>query len=1054
MKGRFIFCVLGLCVALNRPASAQVASSTTLVGTVTDGSGAVVPGASVIAVQDATKVAYKGQSSSTGNYTLPYVAVGTYTLTVEAPSFGKSMHSNVLVEINQTVRTDFVLQVGAVTNEVTVSSAPPPIATDDAALIQTTSTVAIASLPVAGHDTLKLALTTAGVQQSGDVTVGDPPGESFAGPGTRGEQNDVTLDGVTIMNTLHTTVNFPVSPDAIQEVSVQTGTYSAQYGSYLGVHINAVSKTGGNALHGVLHESLRNDVLNAHGRFDQPGTPKNPLRQNQFGAELDGPVVIPKLYNGKNRTFFMFDYQGRRQYSKSSGIYTVMTAAERTGDFSALLTAAKPVKLSDPVNPDCIIANIIQPQCIDPHSLQVLKFMAPPPNLPGLTQNLNLATSSGNNWDQYLTRVDETLNDKARLYFRYAYQKANPFTGNVFFPDSTYSPSKQNNFVVGYTQVFTPNLVNQFQVGRNQVSLNSANGYFVNPSLDSQLSALNIPGYANPAGNPGDPSVTISNYTGTGSGARNSLQTDEVWTTTDSLSWSHGAHNIIAGADISRVYTTRFAANSPRGSFTFNGTMTGDAAADFMRGLLVSDTTPTVQLGSAGLQWRDDFFVVDKWNATRNLTLNIGLRYELPTVPVSPSGIANVLNTAGTALIPSTKTPNYKFTLPNHNQWAPRFGFAYRLGSKWVVRGGFGIYYSPDTTNTVTILSLNPPYGTNFTYNTSRANPVMTFSNPNPVAALGTASPTPDILTIGPYFPSGTMNQWSFDVERSLWQDAALDVQYLGNHTYHLDTSWQENAPLPGPGPIQSRRPNQLFGNIRKIENQEYSNYDGMNVVLTQRMHKGLIMQLNYTWSHSLDQGVYSTGGGQIVNSYDWRADYGNSSDDIRHRFVGTYVWQMPFLRGSSNTLLRTVAGGWSLSGIATIQTGNPVNVTITQDQANTGQTSQRPNLVGPIHALSCGKVLIACVNSNAFALPTLYTYGNAGRNLFYAPGLINFDTSLAKTFRFRERYAFQFRMDAYNTFNHVNWGAPNGTWSSPSFGNITSAGPMRAFEATGRLFF
>src|SRR6185436_10908856 len=255
-------------------------------------------------------------------------------------------------------------------------------------------------------------------------------------PGTRGEQNDVTLDGVTMMNTLHTTVNFPVSPDAIQEVSVQTGTYSAQYGSYLGVHINAVSKTGGNRLHGVLHESVRNDIFNAHGRFDQPGARKNPLRQNQFGFELDGPVFIPKLYNGKNKTFFMFDYQGRRQYSKSTGLFTVLTEPMRRGDFTALLTAPRVVRLSDPVNPNCIVNNVIQPQCIDPHSLEVLHFMAPPPNLPGVTQNLSQPISSGNNWDQYVTRVDENLSDHARLYVRYAYQKAKPFSGNVFFPDS------------------------------------------------------------------------------------------------------------------------------------------------------------------------------------------------------------------------------------------------------------------------------------------------------------------------------------------------------------------------------------------------------------------------------------------------------------------------------------------------------------------------------------------------------------------------------------------------------------------------------------------
>ena len=293
----------------------------------------------MVAVQDATKVAFRGQTSSTGNYTIPYVAVGAYTITVEAAGFGKSVHTNVLVGNNQTVRTDFELKVGVVANEVTVSSTSSLIATDDAALVQTKSAAAIVALPVAGHDTFKLALTTAGVQQASDSTVGDPPGETFSGPGTRGQQNDVRLDGVTMANTLHTTVNFAVSPDAVQELSVQTGTYSAQYGSYLGVHINAVSKTGTNQLHGVLHESVRNDILNAHGRFDQPGLPKNPLRQNQFGAELDGPVIVPWLYNGKNKSFFMFAYQGRRQYSKSTGLFTVMTEPMRRGDFSALLTA-------------------------------------------------------------------------------------------------------------------------------------------------------------------------------------------------------------------------------------------------------------------------------------------------------------------------------------------------------------------------------------------------------------------------------------------------------------------------------------------------------------------------------------------------------------------------------------------------------------------------------------------------------------------------------------------------------------------------------------------
>ena len=1057
MKGLFIscLCLLGVLVVSSRCLAGQAASSTTLVGTVTDSSGAAIPNASVTAVQDATKVAYKGKTTGTGDYSLPYVEVGTYTITVESQGFQRFAHTNVLVEVNQIVRTDFKLSMGTVTNEITVSGTAPPIATDDAAIMQTLSAEAIAALPIAGHDTLKLALTTAGVIQSGDVTVGDPPGESFAGPGTRGEQNDVTLDGVTIMNTIHTTVDFPPSPDAIQEVSVQTGTYSAQYGNYLGVHINAVSKQGGNALHGVISEAIRNDAFNAHGRFDQPGSRKNPLRQNQFGAELDGPVVIPWLYNGRDKTFFMFDYQGRRQYAASTALYTVLTGPERMGDFSALLTAAKPIHLSDPIDPTCIVKNVIQPRCINPHSLELLNFMPQLPNLPGLTNNLRLATGSGDDFDQYITRVDEVITDKSRVYFRYAYQTATPFIGSAFAPDSTYSPSWQNNFVGGYTQVFTPNLINQFLVGRNQVSLISANGYFLSPALQSQLAQLTIPGYQNPTGNPGDPSVAISGYQGTGSAARNSLQTDEVWSGTDTLNWTHGAHSIISGMDISRIFTTRYAANSPRGSFTINGSMTGDAGADFMRGLIVSDTTPVPQLESSGQQWRYDFFVLDKWNVTRSLTLNLGLRYELPKVPYSPSGLANVLSPDGTSLVPNTVTPNYKFTEPNHKQVAPRVGFTYRMPGEWVLRGGAGLYYSPDTMNTITILSLNPPFSHNFTYNTSRANPVITFSNPNPSSALGTASPTPDVVTIGPYFPSAMMTQWSFDVEKGLWSNAGLDIQYQGNHTIHLDASVQQNAPLPGPGAIQSRRPNQHFGNIRNLYNEAISNYDGLNVVFTQRMHHGLSTQLNYTWSHSLDMGGFSTGGSQIVNPYDLASDYGNSSDDIRQRFVGNYVWKIPFFANSRSSILRAAGGGWSLSGIATIQSGPPVNVTISQDQANTGQTGQRPNLVGRIHSASCGHVLVACVNSNAFALPSLYTYGNAGRNLFSGPGLVNFDTSLAKTFPIYDRLAFQFRADAYNTLNEVNWGPPNGNWSAATFGSITTtATNMRIYEFMGRLVF
>ena len=329
----------------------------------------------------------------------------------------------------------------------------------------------------------------------------------------------------------------------------------------------------------------------------------------------------------------------------------------------------------------------------------------------------------------------------------------------------------------------------------------------------------------------------------------------------------------------------------------------------------------------------------------------------------------------------------------------------------------------------------------------------MTFSTPNPVAALGTASPTPDIVTIGPYFPSSTMNQWSVDVERTLWRDAALDVQYQGNHSYHLDSNWQKNAPLPGPGPIQSRRPNPLFGNIRAIENQAYSNYDGMNVVLVQRMRHGLMLQANYTWSHSLDQGQYAFGGGQIVNPYNWRADYGNSAADIRHRFVANYVWEMPFLKLSKNRAEHAALAGWSLAGTVTMQTGDPGE----RDDfpGHRQHRAERPAAesggADPFHLRRrAGRLHQQRRLRSAGAIHLR----QRGSEPLSRPGLVDFDTSLGKAFRIREGMAFQLRADAYNTFNHVNWGNPNGVWNSPQFGSITSAGPMRVFEITGRLSF
>jgi hypothetical protein len=1095
--------VFALLAALAVPAAGQLASSTSLTGTVTDTSGAVVPGAQVSAVNAATQVAYRGSTNRSGIYNVLYIPVGTYTVTVTAHGFSTAVHTNIIVENNQTVRTNFVLHVGSVATTVTVSSASPPIATDKATISQTISQRSIAQLPVNGEDPLKLATLNSGVVlYNSDNAQGNPPGERFGGAGTRQIQNDVTLDGVTTMNALYMTVNLRPDPAAVQEVNVITGTYSAQYGNYLGVHINEVTKTGTNQLHGSFSEDVGNTALNAN-TFDFSAVPiaKEPYHFNQFNAELGGPVYIPGVYNGKNKTFFMFDYQGLRNLQTPTDTFTVMTPLMRQGNFTELLPTTT---LTDSYNPGCVTGNIIAPSCISPVAQQFLKVI-PEPNVRSastgsgfaLVNNFVTPVESISNFNQYLTREDENIGTKTHLSFRFAYQAGSPFIGAAFPNDATYAPSTQSNFVVDYTQIISPNIVNDIHFGRNAFNTTFASAYYEVPSTDATAEALDagIGGvggsniFAYMPADPGIPAISISGYTGAGNGGTNWFQTDNAWVSSDSLSIIHGPQSITAGVDLDRFLTTRKAVNDPQGSFSFTGTVSspGSAAgapADFMLGLPQVVDTPAPEVNGSGLQWRDGFYFEDKLDASRKLTLNLGFRYDLFTVPVSPTGYATTLNATQDALIPAPDLipdPYFPLTEPWHKGYAPRFGFAYRITNNWVVRGGFGIYYNPNQTNSYTLLDTNPPMSSAAVYNSSPS-AELSFANPSGggTASLAkscistfngicTSGNTITAVTLNPYMPPATMEQWSFDLERALWSNAGLDIQYMGNHAYHLDTSYYSNTPPPSTLPfVATDRPNQNFGVIRSLDDMAWSNYDALNAVLTQRFYRGLSMSLSYTWSRYLDISTDSNDGGAPMDPLNWALDYGNSTLDVPQRFVAGVVYELPFL-GSSRGLVRTLAAGWNADGIFTAQSGAPFNVVVSGDPANTSRTgTERPRLIGtPIN--DCGSRLINCiVNADAaFAQPVLGTYGDAARNMLFGPGLWDLDFALQKDFRIGERADFQFRAEAFNMFNHPSFAPPGGgsgtsfgatsTFGSSTFGDITSlagANPTRVIQFMARLTF
>jgi outer membrane receptor protein involved in Fe transport len=733
----------------------------------------------------------------------------------------------------------------------------------------------------------------------------------------------------------------------------------------------------------------------------------------------------------------MADYEGLRLIKSVTALDTVLTPLMRQGNFSELPAGTL---LKNPAMPGTVFpGNIIPSGQLSPQATAVLAYM-PLPNAPGVTNNLVTSYPNNDNYNQTIDRIDQNIGERARLFFRYAWQNESIFTGATSPYNSTTLPVSTRNWVMAYTQTLSPSMVNDLRIGRQHLATDALNYWYVHNVKDAGT-RLGIPGFnADTALNsPGIPVFSIPGYMGLGNSGTNWFQQDTTWQGADSFTYTHGPHTIIIGAELRKLITARQAINNPLGQFTFGSTYTGNAAADFMLGLPINDTTPGQQVRNKVAEWRDGFFVVDNWQATKKLTLNLGLRYELPTVPYTVNGYATILNRQQTALIPSNPPqPGFELTGPNHKDFAPRLGFAYRLTNRTVLRGGYGIYYNPNQTNTFTFLSSNPPFSKTTTYNSGTKSPTLSLSSPMPAGSLKKAG-LPNVISPNPYLPTAYMNQWSFDVEQSLWRNAALDVQYLGSRSVHLDRSFFDNTPLPGPGSVASRRPNPNFAVIRIIQNDEIASYNGLSVVLRQRMNRGLTLLASYTWSHALDVTTDSNGGGAPMNPYNWRADYGNSNWDVRHRFVASFNYQLPFFSSSQNAVVRQALGGWQTNGIVTLQTGFPFTVTQPNDIANTGVGNQRPYLVAKPKD-NCGDGhLQGCIDASAFALPAPYTYGNARRNLLYGPGLYNVDFSAFKNFRIGEVSQLQFRAEFFNLLNTPAFSNPNAVLTTSSFGTITS---------------
>ncbi len=1123
---------------------AQVAVNTSLVGSVTDATGGALVGAHVTAINVDTKVPYDAVTNAEGYYDITgQVNPGTYNITVEQAGFSKEQKTGVILTLNLSVRTDFALKPGATSTEVTVSANTPAIQTDDSLLGETVSEKMIEDLPMNGRNAIDLAATASNITVTSDsaALTGVPPGQTASGAGTRGINNSITLDGISIMNSLITTTTVTPNPDTVSAVQTQNGNYTAQYGDYIGVHINEATKSGSNAFHGAAFEYIQNDAFNSlgfnHGLL--PIAPKTHFRYDQYGGVLSGPIIIPWLYNGRDKTFFMGSYQGLRQKQVANGFTTSWTPAMRNGDFSIYINPtlngtagpnAKDTLLYSPYDGHAYYNLATGTQQINDQTAanrtivnNILSYTTLPNALNAgdttgngtiLNRNTTTVLPSTQTEDQSVDRIDHNIGEKIRLFGRFDWQKQNQLTTSKDVVNNGYGPTWARNAAAGYTHILTPNMVNDLRAGFNWIQTSSLDYEYEN-NIQNADTALGVAGYnyGTPSGDPGLIDITAGIFSISQSGD-NWIQDDRTYQGYDQISWTRNKHSFMAGVDLRRLSLGRVSDNDERGVFVFtagytgakgaavptptaptgvSGLTLGSSDASLYLGVASTTTSPLFQVKSQILQWRDGFFVQDTWQFSKRLTLEYGLRYELPQVATSANGNARILDPTNSFLIPSTtcQTPQcaafqnvgFAFTSPNHKDIAPRLGFSYRVTDKIVVRGGGGIYFNANQLNAFTLANTNYPFSVSVQYQSPAAGATLyTPANQAMLVQLANAAPgaaatvpvagvTPgsyvSAYSVANHLPSETMYQWNLDNGIELWKNAGLELQYLGTHSIHLNENNEPNQPSPcGCAPnslttsVNARRPNQNWGAMRVATNDATATYEGLTTVFRQRLARGLSANVSYTWSHALDETTDANNSGSAMWQGHLKLEYGNSPSDITNHVVASFSYTLPSL-ARHNFVLKEAIGGWQVSGVVGLSSGGIINVTTGTDWANLGvpYTAQRPNwvhtanqhLVDATHQGCTKKALLAlpyatspaCLDPSAYAPPTQYTYGNMHRDDIHGlNGSLSNNLALLKNFTIYENVKFQLRMEGFNALNHANMGNPGSTTFTIT-ANGTAAAPL-----------
>ncbi len=1044
----------------------------TILGTVTDQSGAPVPKASVTAVNTGTQQKRSTLTSDRGDFEITALDVGIYELQAQAPGFRVALVKGIQLEVDQRARTDVQLQLGELTQQVLVEGNAAAVQTDDSTIATVIDAEKIRELPLPGNRNLfRLALLAPGMGRgpaSSVTTSGFGPGFGIAAMGQKVHNNAILLDGAPLRTSIHGSVRMRPSVEAIQEFKVEAGWYSAEYGGQSGAQVIATIRPGTNALHGVLFHFLRNDKLDARNFFESPNTTKAPLRRNTFGGVLSGPIV-------KNLTFFTVNGEFFRERRSRSAFANYPSASMKAGDLTdpffrraeGSLIPVMDIAAGVPFPGNQIPASRISPQA------RALMQFWPAPNLrTDFTGTNNFAgtTRNADDDDQVFVRIDHHIGPNNQLFGRYGIQDVQlpvfPLNPHSYFV--TRRPRRQQNATLNYTRIVSPTILNELKISYNRDIFKTVDD--VSGSDFNIMRDLGIPGQTNNPVDTGLPSIAI---TGVSSLSNTDINTiwDESRQIANHLTINRGSHSLKTGSEFTMLRLDRRTVLFVRGAFDFTGIHAGTApgVTGAERGRLawadfLLDQPQQVRLGfipnlPPGRDpgtfprtrfWRSHSYFVDDWKIARTLTINIGLRYEYNSPIEDIGGQSRNFDFARQALFPEVGQRG-PLNDPSKKNFAPRIGLAWRPfgGVNTVVRAGYGIFYNVNMMNMfVPALAGNPPNNASINELNTAGNVRIRMRNADQASNLNINS---EINSADTQRGVGDVQQWNVNIQRLFARNFIFEIGYVGSKSSHFDSPRTVNPYVPG----TTRRIYANWGPIENISLDAAGTYHGLLTKLEKRFSRGFTIIQTYTYSKALFDSFACCGAQRHNNPYDWRSEKGLAEHDQRHRSTTAWLYELPFHRGRRN-LAGQILGGWQLNGVLIMETGmpmHPLQALTPVDDGCSRCTSRRPDRIADGRLPGDERSLQRWFDTSAFMLARGH-YGNSGRNILTAPGLVNLDFAVFKNFPITESRNIQFRWESYNFTNTPPFDPPTLEISSGNFGRITSAGLGREMQFALRFEF